>query len=295
MGRWKGLAIAAALAVAVLPAVGQGEEQTPAPEMPETPGDAAELYDEVRVLQTVRALELSSEQMAELVEINAGVIAQERELARLREATWEQYEDEIEAVLSAWMEGRTPSTRARNAADRAVNRVNDARRSYERARTAAARELYDALSGGQRNLVESPGVAEEREARTRRMGGIESVGEYVLTELDAIRDLMPDEFEMLAGAEARRIAEALVGSNAGNLDAMTDAVFDVLVDVYDWAPQRYQQQRSTLPQQIEEALGFESVDERAPVRWSELMRAATSSRTAAAARAIAAAGEGEVE
>ncbi len=295
MGRWQGLAIAAALAVAALPAVGQGEAQTPAPQMPETPGDAADLYDEVRVLQTIRTLELSSEQMAELVEINARVIAQERELAGVREATWEQYEDEIEAVLSAWMQGRTPSTRARNAADRAVNRVNDARSSFERARTAAAREFYDSLSGGQRNLVESPGVAEQREARTRRMGGIESVGQYVLNELDAIRDLMPDEFEMLAGAEARRIAETIVGSNAGNVEAMTDGVLDVIIDVYDWTPQRYQQQRPTLPEQIEEALGFEPMAERPPVRWSEVVRAATSSRTAAAVRAIAAARGGEVE
>jgi len=127
------------------------------------------------------------------------------------------------------------------------------------------------------------------------MGGTDSVGQYVLIELDAIRDLMPDEFAMLAASEAQRIARAIVGPNAANLPQMTDAVFDMLMQVYGWTPERYRQQRAGLPSQIEAQLGLEDAAQRPPVSWDELMRLATSSRTADAVAAVTRAGGGEVE
>ncbi|MFW5867667.1 MAG: Spy/CpxP family protein refolding chaperone [Armatimonadota bacterium] len=295
MGRWQALAIATALTVATIPAVGQGEVATPGPRMPAVPGDAGQLYDEVRVLRVIRTLELSAAQLAELSEINARVVAEREDLEALREDTWEQYEDEIETVLNAWVRGEDEPNRAKRAADRAVNRVNDAEAALQDARWNAAEALYAILSEEQRDRVESPGVAEERAARTARMGGLESVGEYVLAQLDALRDLMPDEFEMLAEAEAQRVATALVGPNAADLAQMRDAVLDVMLDVYEWTPERYQQQRQTLPTQIADALGFAAEDQRAPISWSDLTHVATSDGTAAAVDAIAPADDGEAE
>jgi hypothetical protein len=233
--------------------------------------------------------------MAELLAANADLLEERQRLQELREETWAEYQDEIENVLEAWMDGETPSARRKNAADRAVNLVNEARGEYQDERWEATEAVYDLLTDDQRDRVEGPGVAEARRARAVRMGGVESVGQYVLTELDALRDLMPDEFQMLAPLEAERIARAIVGPDAANLPQMTDAVLNVILDVYGWNPDRYRQQRETLPTQIADALGFTPEDERPPVSWIELMRVATSSRTPVVVEQIAPAGGGEVE
>lgn len=291
MGRWQALAIAAALAFATLPVAAQA----PTPGMPGVSGDAAQLYEDVQLLRTIRALDLTHEQLGMLLQSNTGLIEQAAALKQLRASTWEDAEKDIEAVLEAWMSGETASTRKKAAADRAVNRVNEARSDYLNTRQKVAEALYAQLSAEQRALVEAPGVAEERAARVARMGGTESPGEYVLAELDAIRDLMPDEFGMLATAQAQRIAQAIVGRDSANLQQMTGSVLDVLRQVYGWTPQRYLEQRPTLPQQIEALLGIEALADTPPVPWSELIRLTASTRTSLVVMAIVPPGGGEVE
>ncbi|MBD3292836.1 MAG: hypothetical protein GF393_07905 [Armatimonadia bacterium] len=294
MGRWQALVIAAVLAQMALPAFAQGDDQ-PGPAMPGVPGSSVELYEDVQILRTVRTLSMTGEQLGELVQINADVVGERRQLADLRERMWDQYEDDIEEVLGAWMAGEEASRAARSAADSAVNRVNRARSDFEDTRQDATEALYDILTDAQRDLVESPGVAEARAARRGRMGGTDSVGEYLASELDAIRDLMPDEFELLAGAEAQRIARNITGPEASNLPQMADAVLDIMLEVFAWTPDRYREQRPTLSAQIERNLGFAPVAERAPVGWTDLMQVATSDRTSVAVGMIEAAGGGEAE
>ena len=297
MGRRNSLAIAIAALITIIPTVGRAQMQTPAPQTPDIPADTEQLYDEVQVLRTIRTLELSADQLVELTQINARVISEGDDLEQLREDTWDQYGEDIETVLDAWVAAEDAPNREKTAADRAVNRVNEAESNYQSARRDAAEALYGILSEAQRDLVESPGAAEERSARTTRMGGIESVGDYVVAQLDAIRDLMPEEFEMLASEEARRIAETIVGPNAGTQSQrqMRSAVRDIIREVYGWTPQRYQQQRPTLAAQISSNLGVPTEDERPPISWSELTRAATSSRTPAAVAAVTPADDEEAE
>lgn len=293
MGRWQALAVAVALAVGAPSALCQGNFQ-PEPAMPDVPGSATQLYEDVQILRTIRALSMTDEQLAEALQISGNVVAERAALAELRTQMWEQYEDEIEEVLDAWMAGEAPSRAARSAADTAVNRVNSARGDLEDTRWDATEALYDILSGDQRDLVEGPALASERTARRGRLG-TDSVGEYLAGELDAIRDLMPDEFELLAGLEAQRIARAIVGPDAPNLSQMTDAVLDIMLEVFGWRPDRYREQRPTLPAQIDANLGFTPVAERAPVSWSELMQVATSDRTSAVIELVRIVGGGEAE
>ncbi len=291
MGRRKALAVAAALALAALPAAAQ----TPTPGMPEVPRDAAQLYEDVQLLRSIRTLDLTSEQLGMLMQVNTSLLEQAAGLTRLRASTWADAHEQVEAVLEAWMSGETASARNKTAADRAVNRVNEARSEYESTRQRAAEGLYAQLSAEQRALVEAPGVAEERAARIARMGGAESPGQYVLAELDAIRDLMPDEFRMLATGEAQRVARAIVGPDSTDLQQMTAAVLGVLQQVYGWTPQRYLEQRPTLPQQIEALLGIQALAKSPPVPWSELVRLTASTRTSVVVMAIVPPGGGEVE
>jgi hypothetical protein len=295
MGRWQVLAIVVAPALlAALPAVAQGGYAT-RPDMPEITGDAAQLYEDVQLLITIRALDLSAAQMGTLAQISAGVLSEQRDLAELRARMWDQYEDEIEDVLDAWMAGESPSSRDRSAADRAVNRVNDAQADLQKARWEAAESLYDALSEAQRDRVEGPAAAEERSARTQRMGGTESVGQYMVAQFDAIRDLMPDEFEMLGASEAYRIAQAIVGPNANTLPRVSDRVLDWLLEVYAWTPDQYRAARSDLPARVERDLGITPTAERGEIEWTELVSLVSSDRTPVVIAEIVPARGGEVE
>lgn len=291
MGRWIVLVVAATVALVAVPAWAQA----PTPEVPQPPGGVSQLYEEVMLLRTINMLGLTNEQLGAVLEANQALVARRAEVDALRESTWAASQADIDAVLTAWAAGEAPPSRARSAADRAVNRVNGAEADFVAARRRAAEALYGRLSEEQRALVESAGIAEARAARLARMGGLESAGAYVLAQLDAIRDLMADEFNMLAPAEARRIAEALVGPGAANLPQMTDGVLGVLREVYVWTPERYAEQRPTLPQQIEELLGLEAPAARPPVPWAELERLVASARTVAVVDLLAPDAGGEVE
>ncbi|HCA47939.1 MAG TPA: hypothetical protein DEP45_11490 [Armatimonadetes bacterium] len=247
------------------------------------------------LLRTINTLGLTNEQLGALLTANQALVARRAEVDALRETTWAASQADIEAVLNAWAAGEAPPSRAGTAADRAVNRVNSAEADFVAARTRAAETLYNQLSEEQRALVESAGIAEARAARLARMGGVESPGAYVLTQTDAIRDLMTDEFDMLAPAEARRIAEAIVGPDAANLPQMTEGVLGILHEVYGWTPDRYSEQRPTLAQQIEEQLGIEAPAAGPPIPWAELERLMASARTVAVVDLLAPDAGGEVE
>ncbi|NLO05308.1 MAG: hypothetical protein GX131_05705 [candidate division WS1 bacterium] len=277
MGRWRAGGTFAALIFSAAVALAQ-TGQAPA----QAPDDAA-LYDDVMLLTTIRTLGLTQEQMTRALELNARVLNGRQEMQSLREATWAQNRTDIEAVMQAWMEGRQPSTRASQAADRAVRRANEARADQVQREWNAAESLYSALTANQRRLVESPEEARLRSERLARMGGTEAVGEFVAARMDAIRDLMPEEFRMLAASEARQIAEVIVGPDAGNLPQMADAVLGILAQAYQWTPQQYAQQRLTLPAQIEASLGLTGISERPPVEWEDLLRVVRSPRLQTAA------------
>lgn len=240
--------------------------------------DAAALYEDVLLLTTIRTLQLTGEQLATLAEINSALVTKQNHLEQLRRELWEQYQDDFEAVINAWLTGQRVDGRSKRAADNAVNKLRVAANGLAEARGAGARQLLNVLSEEQRALVEDAATAAERQARTQRMGGIESVGEFVAAELDAIRDLMPDEYQMLAAAEAERIATAIVGPDSPRLEAMTAQVLNILNQVRSWTPPYYQQQRESLPDQIESALGMQT--EKRPVAWNDIVRLVSSERTA---------------
>ncbi len=292
MGRWQALGTIAALALLAGVAVAQPEEETPESQGFGATDEAADVYADALLLMTVRRLQLTEEQMQRLQALHADVAEQRAELARLREEVWQDHHDDIEAVNQAWLTGSRVPSRKKRAADRAINDLRAEESDLRDAEWEAVEDFLRTLSDGQRALVEGPAQARERIAREQRMGGISSVGDFILVELDALRDLMPDEYRVLAEVEARRIATALVGPDAPNLGATTAAVLAILDQVHSWAPPHYQQQRETLPEQIEAALG---IPQPAPdqVGWDDLLRLMRSDRTPTVLRALRQSGGGE--
>jgi len=295
MVRWWILALPGALVAAAAAAQGLDPGDTYEGTDASGPSDAAALYEDVRLLTTVRVLALTEEQLDRLHQLNQDVLAEREGVAELRGELWDEYQDDFDAVIDAWVSGERVPGRSKRAADNAVAKLRAALRRLAEAEADAGRSLLRVLSDGQRGVVESQQAAERRQARTERMGGIEGVGEFVAVELDAIRDLMPDEYQMLAAVEAMRIATAIAGPNSPDLEPITINMLDMFERVRVWTPPQYQEQRESLPAQIEAALGIAQSAGGGIVSWDDIMRLVRSPRTASVIELVRQGGGGEVE
>ncbi len=295
MVRWWILALPVALVAASAAAQGLDPGDTYEDTGASGPSDAAALYEDVQLLTTVCILGLTEEQLDRLHKLNQDVLAEREGVAELRGELWEEYQDDFEAVTSAWVSGGRVPGRSKRAADNAVSKLRDALRRLAEAEADAGWSLVRALSDNQRGVVESQQAAEQRQARTQRMGGIESVGEFVAVELDAIRDLMPDEYQMLAAVEATRIATAIAGPDSPDLEPITVNLLDMFERVRVWTPPQYQEQRESLPAQIEAALGIVQSAGGGIVSWDDVMQLLRSPRTPGVIELVRQGGGGEVE
>ncbi|MGC9320027.1 MAG: hypothetical protein ACP5KN_18490 [Armatimonadota bacterium] len=285
MGRWQ-WAIIAVMLVAAPAALAQdgafGDPRTGTDTQAHS--DSAALLEDVHILLTVRDLALTDDQVRAALSLAEGLAEQRARLRELRASIWEEHQDDIEAVNEAWLEGNEAPRRAKRVADGAISNLQQAEQDLAQARRDAADELLAGLTEDQRAMIEDPQLAAQRAARKARLGGM-SIGEFVAAELDAIRDLMPDEYQMLAEAEAARIARAIVGSDAPDLDAVTREILHIMNQVFAWTPERYQRQRQDLPRQIENALGMRSSTE-APVAWDQILALVGGERSVPALTAL---------
>ena len=290
MTRWWTLALLAALIV--VPAAAQGVNPESYQAGVANADTAATLYQDVLLLIPMRALALTDEQLTLVSGLNAEVLARAAALEELRGSLWVEHQGSFEAVIDARIRGARVDARAQRALDNAIARFSQARTSLADARVQAAGRLLAALSEEQQALVQSPDAAAARQALVQRLGGHESVGAFVAAGLDGLRDLMPEEYQMVVPSEAERMAEAIVGPDSPNLLAMAAEVLSILDEVSTWPPPRYQEQRQSLPAQINARLGFEAGAE-APVSWEDMLRLVSSERTAAAIALVRGPAEGE--
>jgi len=258
------------------------------------PADAATLYEETQLLGSVRALALTPEQLQLLGTLNTQIRAERGALLALRAQLWQDNQDDFEAVIGAWETGERLDPRTQRSADNAIKTLQDAQADLAELEARAAQALIAELSARQVALVQTAEAAQAQAARAARMAGFTSVGEYIAMELAAIRDLMADEYVMVAPAEARRVAANIIAQEApdsGALDATANVILQIMNQARAWTPPVYAQQRETLPQQIEAALGI--AGQTAPVSYDDLLRMLRSERTPAAIALMTGSGGGE--
>lgn len=240
---------------------------------------STELYTDTTLLITVRKLQLTSEQIAWVLRTAQTLSAERAKVAALRQSVWAEDGAHFDAVNAAWLKSERVPSRDKRAADNAIDKVNQARAKLRDAEQAATASLRGRLSDDQQALVESSAHAQARRDRQARMGGMESVGEFVASKLDETRDLMADEFRMVAGDEARAVAEAILGSGSSSLDQVAGNVLTMMKQVRSWDNARYARNREKLSQLVETFLRIQEPDWSRLVSYDELSALMTSERT----------------
>lgn len=237
-----------------------------------------ELYQDVSLLLTVRKLDLTAEQIAAVAGQAQALATQRAELTQLRRTVWAEDGKHFEAVNEAWLEGKRTPARDKRAADNALEKVQKAEARLREAEEEATGRLRAGLTEEQRALVESSSQAQARRERQARMGGEKSVGQFVARKLDEVRDLMVDEYGLVAGGEAQAIAEAIVGPGAANVNQMAGAVLEMMNQARAWSREQYAANREQLPGFVEQFLGFSEPDPNLFVTWDQLRALLASER-----------------
>ncbi len=241
---------------------------------------AQDLYQDVQLLLTVHKLQLTPAQTAWAADQATVVVGEREQLAALRAAIWDEDGKHFNAVNEAWIEAKSTPGRAQRAAENALEKASKAEADLRDLQAKAAQAFAGTLTEDQRALVESADSARARQERRARMGGIQTVGEYVAGKLDGVRDLMVDEFRMVGRAEAWATAEAILGTNSRDLDALTAKILDMMVQARSWTADRYAQSRQTTPQFVTQFLGIAEPDYSKYVSYDEVIALLGSERTA---------------
>ncbi len=239
-----------------------------------------ELYTDTMLLLTVRKLQLTTEQMEWVFRTAQSLAGQRNELAALRASVWAEDRAHFDAVNDALLKGERVPSRDKRAADNAIEGVNQAQSRLRDAEVAAVASLRGRLTEDQQELVESSDHAQARRDRQARMGGMSTVGEFVASKLDETRDLMVDEFRTVAGAQARAVAEAILGSGSSSVDQVAGNVLTMMNQSRSWDNARYARNREGLPQLVETFLRVDEPDWSLYISYDELGALVTGERTA---------------
>lgn len=256
----------------------------------------AELYQDVTLLLTVRKLDLSTEQIRYALQQAQALAAQRAELVQLRQSVWSENAEHFQAVNEAWLKGQRTPTRDKRAADSALEKVQRAEAKLREAEQEAVRALRASLSDRQQQMVESSSQAQERRERQTRMGGEKSVGEFVARKLDEVRDLMVDEYGLVAQGEALAIAEAIVGAGSASINQVASRVLEMMNQARAWSTEQYTATRPQLARMVEQFLGISAPDPDSFVTWDELQALLTADRSVAVlSELLQTAGGGEAQ
>lgn len=214
----------------------------------------AHLWRDAHILWTATTLALSREQAQHiaslLTELQARLEATRTERAQL----WHQGAEAVTAVVGAWIAGRQPAAQERAVADDVADRAANLTAQDEAAISAAIVAVQQALSPEQVALFETAEEAEMRAEALMRYEGAPSLADYIVAQVDAHRELMPDEYVAVRLADAARVADKIADPRQPVYDEVFEAVLRLFDQVSNWHDEQYHAARPTLPDRVRQYL-----------------------------------------
>jgi len=246
-----------------------------------------QLYEQVRILQIARTIQFTSEQTNQLMPTIDAVHDQRQQLLSTADALWTQHQPAIEKVLDHWIAGTQPPADSLSAAHQAAATLGEKEADLQQRIAAAAEQILNMLAPSQRSRVESLQEQQQRQQMVAELDGAESLAEYIARHLDAQRQLMPDEYELVRLIDAQRLAAKIIAPGRPDYQQAVQAVLTLTDTVYDWSQQEYNAQRPGLADQVAQFLNLPPASAAPPVSYEDLLLLVSSPYTPALLRQIA--------
>jgi len=234
---------------------GQGE-QTTQPQVISVAEQARRARADVNALLIVRRLGLTSQQLEQIIPLLEAVQEQHGSAVATLDLLWDQNKAAIEGVINDWLAGRTPTLGASQAADQAATQAQQLDSQLQTAVTSCVGSIGTMLTPEQLALIETPAQYEQRMRTQRQLQGASSVAEFIVWELDAQRELMPDEYNVVRRYKAQEIATLISAPNAPQFEPVVAAVLNLMDTTMAWSDPQYAQQRPTLADQVAQFLNL---------------------------------------
>jgi len=255
-------------AIAVLlPLTGASAQSTAgAPEF--TP---QQLYEQVTVLQVASTLQLTSEQITQLIPLLEGISAKGAVVLSSADEVWNQYGQAIQQVISAQIAGQRASPEVGQSASAGVTNFGQQRDAFYRSLESSAAQFGSYLTVQQRQLIAPPQPAESQAHRALALEGAGSLAEYIVSIINTQRELMPDEYELIRIPEAQRIAAKIVPPNSPDFVPVVERVLQLTDSIYGQSQDQYTQEYPILAEQVAQYLQLPPPSAQAPISHQQLL------------------------
>ncbi len=232
---------------------------------------AQELYQQIGVLETAGILQLSAEQIAGYLSLLRQVNENHEQVLASADQAWEQYSTIIEQAIAAGIAGQPAPIEVSQSVLLATTNFAQQRDAFYRYLQSSASQFMAYLTSEQRQLIEDAATPQRRAEMARQLEGAASVAEYIVRVLDAQRELMPDEYELVRIPQAEQTAAKIVGPRSREFANLADRVLGLTDTVFGWSQEQYVQQYPGLEQQVSEYLQLPPAPAAAPLTYQKLL------------------------
>ncbi len=260
-------------------------EAAPVAAAPTTPSDARKLYEQVNALSVVRGLNMTDDQLEQLLPILRNLREARQTALQTAAALWREKGAELRAAVDAAAAGRI-AAEALAGAQAALSAFEQATAALEQANRAAAAQLEGLLGPVQGLLYESRQQSLVRQQSEARLGGAPSVQDYLAGRAEVLRGLGVDEYRLVRYWEATRLAALLRPPNAAGFPYVQARVLELLDALYLLNGPAYAAQRTALPAQIAQYLGLPAAVRPVYFTWDKLDLLLTSEQSVQVAQQL---------
>lgn len=262
-----------------------------AAEQPEL--SAEPLYEQVNVLWIARTVPLSGEQISEIIPKVQAIGEARQQLLSEADTYWQAHQDAIEQVLQRWIAGTPPPTESLARAEGAGAKFRQGKAQLEALIATSVEQILWALRPDQRHLVESWDQQQQRQQLSAELGGVDSLAEYIVQQLETQRELMPDEYGLVRVVEGRRLAAMIVDPRAPAYGELVRTILQLTDTVYNWPQPQYNAEYPALAEQVARLLNLPAPTAARRISYDELVSFVSSPYTGDLLQQISPEAQGE--
>jgi len=234
------------------PAEAGGQPLAQATEAPTAEG----VWRDARLLHVPSRLSLTLEQAQQILPILEQLQSQLQAAQTDREQVWQQDSGTLTAVLDKWIAGQEAEATQMARADQVSTWATRQSRAMRGAVMTAAESIYGLLTEDQQFLIETVEQAEVRQQMQARFDGAPTFADYLANQMQAHRELMPDEYGLLRSLEAARAAQKALDPRDPDYSDFESAILDLFDRVSAMPDLQFETELPDLAENAAEFLGI---------------------------------------